>query len=97
MEFEWDESKRQSNIERHGIDFVDAPEAFNGPLLASLDQRTDYGEDRWIGIGQAAGRVVVVVYAERDEGQVVRIISMRKALTHERKAYEEILYGLGSR
>lgn len=59
-------------------------------MLVALDEREDYGEDRWIGIGLLNGRVVVVVYTEPDD-ETIRIISLRKALSHERKRYEQYL------
>lgn len=91
MKFEWDEEKRRENIGKHGFDFSDAPVMFVGPMLVAHDDRCDYGEDRWIGVGMANGRFVVVVFAERGEGndKIIRIISMRKALKHEREAYEK--------
>ncbi len=91
MGFEWDERKRLSNIERHGLDFVEAERMFESPMLTALDTRQDYGEDRWIGVGISNGRVLVVAFTQRNEGRTVRIISLRKALSHERKAFEEIL------
>ena len=91
MDFEWDERKRLSNIERHGLDFVEAERMFESPMLTALDTREDYGEDRWVGVGISNGRVLVVAFTERNEGRTVRIISLRKALSHERKAFEEIL------
>ena len=60
------------------------------PLRISLDERQDYGEDRWIGIGILDGRVVVVVFTEPDE-QTIRVILLRKALPYERKRYEQYL------
>ncbi|MEH1816536.1 MAG: BrnT family toxin [Nostoc sp.] len=48
----------------------------------------DYGEDRYLGIGLLDGRIVVVIYTEPGE-KMVRIISLRKALSHERKSYEQ--------
>ena len=92
MTFEWDERKRRTNAARHGLDFMDAKEMFRGPMLTALDIRDTYGEDRWTGIGMCQGRVVVVAFTERDEGRIIRIISLRKALSNEREAYErEIL------
>lgn len=89
--FEWDDDKCRSNIRKHGIDFKDVPSVFNHPLLTAYDCRADYGEERWIGIGQLRGMVVVViVFTERDE-DIIRIISARKALKHEREAYFEKL------
>ena len=60
------------------------------PMLVGPDDREDYGENRWIGIGLLRGRTVVVVYTE-PEDDTVRIISLRKALNHERRDYEEEL------
>ena len=59
-------------------------------MVVDLDERTDYGEDRWIGIGLLDGRVVVVIYTEPNES-ITRIISLRKALSYERKYYEQYL------
>ena len=57
-------------------------------MLTALDTRQDYGEDRWIGLGLLEHRVVVVVYTSRDS-DLVRVISMRKALQYERFQYQE--------
>jgi len=91
MKFEWDEAKNQTNIRKHGLDFNDAPYIFNSPMLVDLDTRYPYEEDRWIGIGLLRNRVVVVVYVERDDEEIIRIISLRKALSYERKRFEEYL------
>ena len=89
MHFEWDENKNRENIRRHGLNFEDAHFVFQRPMLRILDDRKDYGEDRWIGIGMLDGiRVVVVVFTEVYEN-TIRIISMRKALAHERKRYQQ--------
>jgi uncharacterized DUF497 family protein len=90
MQFEWDEEKNRVNIRKHGLDFSDAGEIFTMPVLAALDDREDYGEDRWIGIGMLKSRIVVVVYTTRGR-DTIRIISLRKALSHERKRYEKVL------
>jgi len=89
MKFEWNEQKNRENIRRHGIDFVDAIEVFRHPMVVYLDDREDYSEDRWIGIGLMKNTIVIVVYVEWDEEDRIRIISVRKALRHERKRYEE--------
>jgi uncharacterized DUF497 family protein len=90
MKFEWDQQKNQANIAKHDLDFADAPGVFRLPLRISLDERQNYGEDRWIGIGMLDRRVVVVVFTEPDE-QTIRIISLRKALPYERRRYEQFL------
>jgi len=91
MKFEWDEAKNEINRRKHGLDFADGPEMFNGPMLVQLDTRQDYGEDRWLGIGFIRHIVAVIVYTERDKGQTIRLISLRKALKYEQKRFEESL------
>ncbi|MGI9105716.1 MAG: BrnT family toxin [Pyrinomonadaceae bacterium] len=96
MNFEWDEDKNQENIRKHGFDFADAWEIFEAPMRTALDSREDYGESRWNGIGLLGNRIVVVVFTECGE-DTIRIISLRKALKHERKKFEEALRdGLGT-
>jgi uncharacterized DUF497 family protein len=90
MLFEWDEDKNRANIQKHKIDFADIPAIFSGPMLVELDDREDYGEERWIGIGFLRDIVVVVVFTERRK-DTIRIISARKAGKHERKRYEQAL------
>lgn len=92
MKFEWDEEKNKENILKHGLDFANAWEIFDAPMFTALDTSEDYGEKRWIGIGFLKNFIVVIVYTERDEN-VVRIISLRKALKHERTRFEEALRG----
>jgi len=89
MRFEWDEQKSQANIRNRNLDFADARKVFQRPVLRTVDTRKEYGEERWVGIGMLDNlRVVVVVFTELDEN-TIRIISMRKALAHERKQYEQ--------
>jgi uncharacterized DUF497 family protein len=61
-------------------------------MLTGLDERADYGEDRWIAIGLLRTIVVVIVFTERGE-DTIRVISLRKALKHERIKYEEAIRG----
>jgi len=95
MTFEWDTHKNQLNIRKHGIDFTDVPEMFDYPMLVMIDDREDYVEDRWIGIGLLKHVVAVVVFVERHD-DVIRIISARKATYYESKTYqEELAHRLG--
>jgi uncharacterized DUF497 family protein len=89
MKFEWDEEKNRINIVKHGFDFADAWEIFECPMLTAQDYRVDYGEDRWVGIGIFRDRIMVIVFTEPEEN-TIRVISVRKATKHERKAYEKI-------
>lgn len=90
MPFEWDKAKNALNIRKHGIDFADAKDVFNHPMLALLDDREDYGESRWIAIGYIHTLVGVVIYTER-VGDVIRIISARKATKNEEYRYEQAI------
>ncbi len=89
MQFEWDENKNRENLQKHGFDFADAWQLFENPLLVRLDNRKDYGEGRWIGIGKMSNGVSsVLVFTERNP-ETIRVISMRKASKKERKNYEK--------
>lgn len=89
MEFEWDPAKNRSNFAKHGFDFEDAEEVFEGFCFTFEDRRFDYGETRLITVGLLDGRVVVIAQVRR--GQSTRIISMRKANRREQKIYKERL------
>ena len=90
MQFEWDEAKNLENIRKHKIDFTDVPEIFEGSMLIELDDRINYGEDRWIGIGFLRNGVAVVAWTER-RNDIIRIISARRANRYERKRFEQYL------
>lgn len=88
MCFEWDQAKNAINIHKHGIDFADAVDLFNYPLLTLKDNRDDYGEERWVAIGWLNTLMGVVIYTEPSDG-VIRIISARKATKYEVRCYEQ--------
>jgi uncharacterized DUF497 family protein len=85
MRFEWDETKRQSNLLKHGFDFVGIEEVFEGDTVTILDDRFDYGEKRFLTLGLLHERVVVIVHTEMDE--MIRILSVRKATKNEEISY----------
>lgn len=60
MKFGWDEEKRRSNIAKPGLDFVGVEEVFDGATATVLDDRFDYGEERFVTFGLWDGRVVAV-------------------------------------
>ena len=86
MEFEWDEAKRQSNLEKHGVDFVDAALVLADAPLFLEDARRDYGEQRCLAFGEMNGLIFVVAFTLRDGA--FRIISARRANARERRFYE---------
>ncbi|MGI0481597.1 BrnT family toxin [Geminocystis sp. CENA526] len=87
LEFEWDENKRQSNLRKHGIDFVLACKVFENYTVEFEDHRYDYGEERFIAIGITKNQTLTVVYTIRNN--VIRLISARKSTREERKIYEQ--------
>lgn len=91
QEFEWDENKRQSNIEKHGIDFADLGTLFTNPVVQREDNRSDYGETRIVWLGKVNEVVLYVVCTWR--GSVCRIISARRANQRERKKYYQSVSG----
>ena len=88
MEFEWDHNKNHTNFAKHGFNFADAEEVFKGYVFAWPDQRKDYGEERWIGMGVLGEEIVLMVWTMRPTNRV-RMISMRKAGKREWEIYRK--------
>ena len=87
--FEWDENKRDFNLQKHGLDFVDAVKIFNDPCRIELESERN-NEIRYKTIGIIDFKLVILlVYANR--GKKKRIISARRASKKERAVY----YGMG--
>lgn len=85
LTFEWDEAKAAANLVAHGVSFEAARDVFKDPFaLDWLDDREDYGEERYI---MADKRLLYVAYTIR--GEAIRIISARGAEPHERRQYHE--------
>jgi uncharacterized DUF497 family protein len=85
-DFEWDEDKARSNLEKHGVSFEEASSVFLDPYFLATDDPTE--PDRFIALGfSRLARLLFVVHLER--GEKVRIISARRASRAERKSYEQ--------
>jgi uncharacterized DUF497 family protein len=89
MQFEWDPEKAKRNYKKHKVSFEEAVTVFYDSLSATFDDPDhSVGERRFITVGfSSQGRLLVVGHTER--GEIVRIISARRATTHERKRHEE--------
>ena len=86
MTYEWDDAGNRSNFAKHGVDFADEESVLAGPCVAFVDNRFDYGEERYISLGLLARRVVVTAHSLR--GGVTRIISMRKAIRRAQEIHQ---------
>lgn len=90
IKFEWEASKAASNIQKHGVSFDEARTVFydeRARLISDPDHSEN--EDRFILLGfSSALRIIVVCHCYRSEGNVIRIISARKATASEMKAYD---------
>ncbi|MDQ1557235.1 MAG: uncharacterized protein QOD32_295 [Pyrinomonadaceae bacterium] len=88
MRFEWNDAKAQTNLAKHGVSFGEATEVFYDPNgLEDYDAEHSETESRFFIIGLSSRRLLYVIYAERT-GDVIRIISARKANQLEQQIYE---------
>lgn len=89
MDYEWDQDKAESNLEKHEVSFEEAVTVFDDPLYIDFyDPDHSIEEHRYLIMGQSnAGRLLIVSYTERDD--VIRLISAREVTSSERRAYEQ--------
>jgi len=66
LQFEWDENKRQQILKERGIDILDAALIFENAVITRIDDRQDYGEERFISLGRADDECYVVVHTQRN-------------------------------
>jgi uncharacterized DUF497 family protein len=87
LQFEWHDAKAEANFRNHGVGFDLAKTVFKDPFTVELlDDREDYGEERFVIIGMAESKVLLLVtYTEREER--IRIISARRATQYEQDDY----------
>ena len=90
MTFEWDDAKNRFNIAKHGIDFADVCEMFQGVVVTKPDLRFDYQESRWVSVGVVGG-VALLAVVHTDRAGILRLISARRANRRERSDYETAL------
>ena len=88
MQFEWDEGKRGRNIEKHGFDFIRAPELFMAEHVRKRAHDGEDGEERWMATEIIRDRCATVIYTMR--GEMIRIISIRRAREDERRDHQAI-------
>lgn len=89
LRFEWDSAKAAANLRKHGVSFDEARTVFSDERALLIDD-PDHSEDedRFILLGlSSALRVVLVCHCYRDDENVIRIISARRANRSETTAY----------
>jgi len=87
--FRWDPQKAAANLKKHGIDFHEAATVLNDTLSTTFpDGEHSRFEPRFVTVGMSSrARILVVVHTQYDN--MIRIISARRATSHERRFYEE--------
>lgn len=86
--YEWDEDKRQKNIDNHGLDFLAAHQLFSGNHVRGRARDGQGGEERWLAIGIVHGIYATAIYTMR--GETIRMISLRRARNDERKHHQDV-------
>ncbi len=87
MQYEWHPPKAESNYQKHGVHFADAVAVFEDEHVLWQEDIGEHDETRFVALGMDhLAQILTVVFTYRVEN--IRIISARKATSHERKTYE---------
>lgn len=91
MRFTWDDNKNFSNFEKHEVWFEEAQTVWADSKSSEFyDSDHSENEERFIRVGISKNlNVLLIVFCEPDNSEIVRIISARKATKKERELYEE--------
>ncbi|MDD5081434.1 MAG: BrnT family toxin [Candidatus Omnitrophica bacterium] len=91
IKFEWDKKKEYSNQKKHGVSFDEAQSIFYDEYALEFhDEAHSLKEERFLMLGISYKlHVLVACYCIREKGNVIRIISARKATKKEQKYYWE--------
>jgi uncharacterized DUF497 family protein len=89
IRFEWDQSKATANQRKHGVSFEEAQSVFYDEFAVQFfDDEHSTSEERFILLGMSASaRLLIVCHCERESGNIIRIISARKATKPESAFY----------
>lgn len=87
MKIEWDHEKREATLRERGLDFASVVDADWDGALTIEDTRADYAERRFVSLVPIHGRLCVLAWCRR--GEALRVISLRKANSRERKRYDQ--------
>ena len=87
LNFTWDPRKATSNKKKHGVSFEEAATVFGDPLALAVEDAVEPERTLLLGMSERL-RVLVVVHVELPS-ETIRLISARRATSHERRRYEE--------
>lgn len=92
IKFEWDTTKATSNKKKHGVTFEEAQSVFYDEFAIQFyDEDNSGSENRFLMLGFSdKARLLIVCHCERDQGNIIRIISARKATKNESNHYQGI-------
>jgi uncharacterized protein len=92
IKFEWDTAKANLNKKKHGVSFEEAQSVFYDEFAVQFfDDESSELEDRFLMLGFSdEARLLIVCHCERNQGNIIRIISARKATKIEGKYYQGI-------
>ena len=89
IQFEWDQSKARANLRKHGVSFEEAQSVFHDEFAIQFyDADHSNEEERFLLLGLSdSARLLLVCHCERKTGDLIRIISARKATKRESAFY----------
>jgi len=93
LKFDWDKNKATKNLVKHKVSFEEAQSVFDDDFARLIpDPDHSENEERFILLGLSCSlKVLVVVHCYKDEDNIIRLISARKATKPESKIYKEYL------
>ena len=92
LKFEWDPAKAAANLKKHRVSFELAARVFADPLALVAQDRFENGEYRWQTLGMVDDCLLLLVahtVTDDEAGEIIRIISARRAVPRERRRYEQ--------
>jgi len=92
ISFEWDASKAAANLRKHQVSFDEAKSVFHDEFAVQFfDEEHSSDEDRFLMLGMSiAAKLLIVCHCEREHGEVIRIISARRATKRESAFYQGV-------
>ena len=90
IKFEWDPPKAAANLRKHQVSFDEAKSVFYDEFAVQFfDEEHSLDEERFLMLGMSSGaKLLIVCHCEREHGEVIRIISARKATKRESAFYQ---------